>query len=263
MDLAKKYVKGISRKYDKLPVYYPGRMVRVGDVISFGKNVFGGPKSPYGEPNGSHGNVLDSKDYIGGDSVSVSKDNANLPYNFVSANEVSVDAGADGNVPGLANGDFKFKFEKEGSTLLLAKGTDREFMDNLGQLQKVINLNSGAVNWREMYIVTELEIAERALIVQSNSSNNEIFISTNLKNIGVHGNDLIGVDADVEIKVNWASDHMFNIPWTKDVTLFMKLHRVKSNGDITGLKGIREDENSLVIEEVQMKDFEDEFKEMV
>ena len=39
MNLGEKYSKSILKKYDLVPIYYPGTEVSVGDIISYETNI--------------------------------------------------------------------------------------------------------------------------------------------------------------------------------------------------------------------------------
>ncbi|WP_192345897.1 hypothetical protein [Algoriphagus sp. Y33] len=256
MDLAKKYVKSISRKFQKLPIYYPGTKVEVGDIISFGKNIGGGPKKPFGENVGIFGNVV--KDTEFGNQIEVEYGALDRFYQFVSENEVSVQAGGTAELPDLAKGEFKFSFNKEGAIVIIASGVELVRMSNLSQLKRVINEATELLNWREYYIVSGVEIAGTAIVYQSQSKSGELVLKANTENIELFGEDIAGIDAGMDIQIKWSTDNSFVIPDAKNMTLFMKLIRVKSNGALVGFnkaKGLGGvDGGELELEEFNIED---------
>lgn len=228
MDLAKKYIKSIYRKYGKLPVYYPGSLIKVGDILSFKGN------KPLGEPNGIYGNLRE--DYLRGEIIDVYYDNGSLPYNFITNNEVTLEVAGSATVPNLGAGELKFSFSKEGATVLIAEGVNSEGMADLRQLQSVINLNSGEIDWDDKFVVTEVEIARKALIFQSQSTNAELLLKANMENLEIAGEEIYGLDAGIDFRVVKQQGASFLIPWIDNVTIFMKLNRIKRNGQIAPFK---------------------------
>lgn len=238
MDLAKKYVKSVARRFQKLPVYYPGRVVRVGDILSYGKNSLGLPKNPFGEPVGVFGNLVNDPKF--GNSIETEFGASDQNYHFVSENEVDVTIGGSASAPDLITGEFKFYFKKEGSTMIVANGTNSIRMANQSQLKSVIQQNLTVENWVEFYIVTEVETAKKLLVFQSATNSGELVISANVDEIQIGGSNISGIDAGVDFKVKKYINSSFIIPWAEDKTLFMKLVRVRRNGDIvSGTKSFK------------------------
>ena len=228
MDLAKKYIRGIYRKFDKLPVYYPGSLIKVGDILSFPGN------KPLGEPNGIYGNLRE--DYLRGEIIEVYYDNGNLPYNFITNNEVSLEVSGSASAPNLGAGELKFSFSTEGATVLIAEGVNSEGMSDLRQLQSVINLNSQEIDWNNKFVVTEVETARKALIFQSETKNAELLLKANIENLEIAGEEIYGLDAEIDFRVIRQSGASFIIPWMDNITVFMKLNRVKRNGRTSPFK---------------------------
>jgi hypothetical protein len=232
MDLAKKYVKSVAKRFQKLPVYYPGRIVKVGDILSFGKNSLGLPKNPFGEPIGVFGNLVNDSKY--GNQIDVESGASDQIYHFVSENEVDLTIGGTVSIPDLVTGEFKFSFKQEGAILLIANGTNSLRMANQTQLNSVIQQHINSKNWSEYYIVTEVETAGKALIYQSISGTGELILSANKDNIQIGGSDILGMDAGIDFNIKSYKNSSFIVPWSENKSIFMKLVRVRKNGEVVG-----------------------------
>lgn len=233
MDLAKKYVKSVAKRFQKLPVYYPGRVVRVGDILSFGKNYLGLPKNPFGEPVGVFGNLVNEPKF--GNLIEIESGATDQIYHFVSEKEVDITIGGTASAPDLVTGEFKFSFKQVGATLVVAKGTNSLRMANQSQLKTVIQNHQTSINWEEFYVVTEVETAKKLLVYQSATNSGELVISANVDEIQIGGSEIYGIDAGIDFKVKKYVNSSFIIPWSDNKTLFMKLVRVRRNGDIVGV----------------------------
>lgn len=226
MNLGEKYSKSILRKYDLVPIYYPGTEVSVGDIISYDTNILGNAKKPFGTFQ-IKGNLINGETYNLGLNTIVDKQSK--PYNFVSENEVTVTAAIAGELPNIANGDIKFNFGKEGSILLYGvNGKETRIADQF-KLESLLQPFSKDRDWNDFYIVTSVIICEKALIYQSNENNGSLYVSASAKNIKIAQDGIDNIDADVSFDVKWKTKQAFSRDWTDNVAVFMKLVQFRRN----------------------------------
>lgn len=253
MDIAKKYVKTISKRFQKLPVYLPGSCIRVGDILSFGSDKCGRPNKSFGEPIGGFGNIISDSDF--GREISVIPGKNERFYSYVSKNEVELQVGENGHLSHLTEGEFKFSFLKEGATIIIAKNIKSLKIENLNQLRNKVIEHHEKLNWKNYYIVYELETAGSALISQSNSAEGELILSANLKEFLIQEENILGIDAGIEFQVKWSKDQSFIIPGGENKPIFMKLLKVKDKGNLAGIEKVQKNDIELV--EFGIEEFEE------
>ncbi|UPZ35303.1 hypothetical protein MUB18_14430 [Sphingobacterium sp. PCS056] len=226
MNLGEHYSKSIIRKFDLIPVYYPGTEVEPGDIISYGTTIFDKAKKPFGSFS-IIGNITNTTG--NGISLEIKVDQNNKSYNFVSENEVTVSAALEAEVPNVIKGDVKFSFGKKGSILLFGvNGKERRIKD-LFALEDHLKIVQGERDWNDFYIVTSVITCEKVLAYQSNEDNGSLYVSAFAKNISISGSDIGNVGAAANFSVKWKSKQSFSIDWTENVTLFMKLAHFNGN----------------------------------
>ncbi|QES93597.1 hypothetical protein F0358_13135 [Empedobacter brevis] len=221
MNIANKYSKTIISKYDLIPVYLPGTDVQPGHIIDFGSSIFGANKpigsfSIYDHLSGYHGidiNVVESK--------------TKQTFNLVSSKEVTVSPTISGQFPGVADGDIKFDFASQGSFILFGINGVESRIDNLFSLRDKLRDIADKEDWSKYYIVTSVTICKKALIYAAQEKGGTLIISANTKDMGILGDQLTGVSADISIDVKWKNKAAFSTDWEDDIAVLMKLARFK------------------------------------
>lgn len=221
MSIANKYSKAIINKYDLIPVYTPGTDVKPGDIIDFGSSIFGTNK-----PIGSfsiHGNL---SGYHGID-INVTESETKQTLNLVSSKEVTVSPAVSGQFPGVAEGDIKFDFTSKGSFILFGIDGIETRIENLFSLRDKLRQVADKEDWSKYYIVTSVTVFRKALIYAAEEKGGELVISASTENLGIIGDELTGIGADVSIDVKWKSKAAFSNDWDKDIAVLMKLAQFK------------------------------------
>lgn len=220
MNLGEYYSKSIIRKFDLVPVYYPGTEVVPGDIISFGTTIFDKAKKPFGSFS-IIGNIMESSTY--NFPLETKDDQQHKTYNFVSEKEVSVSAAVEAELPTVVNGDLKFTFGKKGSILLYGIGGKETRIKDLFALEDYLKTVAEQRDWNDYYIVTSVIVCAKALIYQSEEDNGSLIVSGLAKNISIGGSEISNIGVEANLSVKWKNKHSFSIDWTDNITVFMKL----------------------------------------
>ena len=218
--LAVTYSKEIIKELDMIPVYYPGTMVKPGDVISFKHfNIFGKP-----QPVGQFTKEASLTDYF---EIGLETDPNLDPVRFSSRKGVSMEFNAKADVGELGKGELKIAFSREGSSFVAATGMKQVRIRNLdklkGQLMKHKSKFSG--DWSKAFIVTSVRTAQKAMMMQSNSNNGSLTIAGEVKQLqtGAAGN----LDIGASVTVSSYKDAAFIKEWSDNVEIFFGLSRFR------------------------------------
>lgn len=218
------YSKEIARELTKIAVVLPGSPVRIGDVLYF---PFGrGGIWPFrkAKPRGSFDIVSDLSS-MGMEFDLNPPDTEPDPYIFSSRGAVDVNFVADVSVPQAASGEVTAKFRKEGALFFSAVDCTRQSMkDVAGVVSDLLNGSPRSFS-SDVFIVTSVTTARRALIMQSSASGAELKVSGKVQGLVTgSGSD---IDASANISVNSFIQQSLIKPWSENVTVFMGLHRIR------------------------------------
>jgi len=217
MSLAKTYCKEIIKELDKIPVFLPGTPVNVGDIITFGKSIFE-PK-----PIGSFRPVSTLSSF--NIPYKTKKDHNPDPYRYASKGAVGVTFTADANVTSAGNGKLDITFNQEEATYFAALSCSvTSIVDTSKFVQQLLPFKE-SIDWGNCFIVTSVTIAERALIMQSNSQSANLVIQGDVKGLEIDSN--LNIDAEISVRVNSYKDSAFIKDWSKNVTVFFTLTRFR------------------------------------
>ena len=222
MSVAKKYSKAIIKKFDMIPVYYPGEEIKPGDILDFGASLFRKAAKPIGTFT-NHGNLARTH------SVDFEVTESKYPktINLISSKEVSVKPAIKATFPGVAEGDIQFDFSSEGSFLLFGVDAVESKIDNLISLRDQLKSLQISEDWDRYYIVTSVTVCKKALVYEEKEKGGTLIISANTDALSVVSESLSGLNAYVSIDVKWKSKAAFSNDWDDNVTVLMKLAQFK------------------------------------
>ncbi|MFT5819025.1 MAG: hypothetical protein ACI8ZM_000247 [Crocinitomix sp.] len=215
--LAKTYSKEIIKELDKIPVYFPGENVEIGDVITFGKSFF----KP--RPLGSFQQITDLDSL--GIKFEIEKDTTPDSYVYASRKGVEVNFVAEANAGSGVKGKTTINFKKEGSIYFAGVNCLSDHMKSTAHLKAELDKHKNAIDWKNCFIVTGLTIAEKALISQSSSDSASINIEGDVKGFQTGGaKDL---SAKAKFSITKSGSTAFLKDWSSDVTVFFTLMRYR------------------------------------
>jgi len=222
MSVAKKYSKSIIKKFDMIPVYYPGEEIKPGDILDFGSSLFRKAAKPIGTFT-NHGNLARTH------SVDFEVTESKYPktINLISSKEVSVKPAIKAVFPGVAEGDIQFDFTSEGSFLLFGIDAIESKIDNLISFRDQLKSLHISEDWDRYYIVTSVTVCKKALVYAAQEKGGTLIISANTDALSIVNESLSGLNADVSIDVKWKSKAAFSNDWDDNVTVLMKLAQFK------------------------------------
>jgi hypothetical protein len=219
MQLAKDYCKEILRQLDQLAVYLPGRQVDVGDVITFG------PVGLFSRPLGDFQLVTTLEKL----KVNVDKRTDVTPqsYRYASREGTSVSFNGSADAGQIGSGKLTISFSKSGALYLAALNCTREEMTNVNTLERQLVPLQNELDWNNCYIVTSVTRAGRAVIMQSSTTNAEMVIEGQTKQlVATPGNP---IDVNAQFNVTSYKEASFQKDWSNESPLFMTLVRYKMN----------------------------------
>jgi len=223
MSVAKKYSKAIIKKFEMIPVYYPGEDVKPGDILDFGSSLLKKASNPIGTFT-NHGNLTTTH----GIKFDVVESKYPKTINLISSKEVSVKPAIKAAFPGVAEGDIQFDFASEGSFLLFGVDAVESKIDNLFLLRDQLKNLQTTEDWDRFYIVTSVTVCKKALVYAAQEKGGMLIISANTNEINVLNNEsLSGINADVSIDVKWKNKAAFSNDWDENVAILMKLAQFK------------------------------------
>lgn len=220
------YSKEVARELGKIAVYLPGEEIEVGDILTF----------PYGKkgflkktaPLGSFQKITNLKN-LGIHTIKTQQSKTPDSYRFTSKQAVQFQFGAGGNadlsssVLPKANAELQIKLSAEGAICFFALHCSKTSLDDIMALENEINTKGKNMVWEDTYLVTSVTIAQKALIIQSNSSSSELILGGDVQ--GLQSGNLINVKADAKIHIKKQTGDMLVKDWSDDVTVFMDLMR--------------------------------------
>ena len=221
MSLAADYCKEIAKQLGQTAIYLPGSSVKVGDIIAFkDTTIFGKPK-PLGEFS-VRGNLTDFGIVLESETE---HDNSKDSYVYASKGSVSISFEASANGADLAQGALKIGFSKEGSTYLSAVDCKETRFKTVVKLEESLAKVKDQFDWDKHFIVISVTVADKALIMQSNSSNASLEISGQVKNL-TPGNVIVkDLDAGIDLKITKYNEASFLKDWSSNVPVFFTLVR--------------------------------------
>lgn len=222
MRIAKKYSKAIIKKFDMIPVYYPGEEIKPGDILDFGSSLFKKAANPIGTFT-NYGNLAKTH----GINFEVTESKYPKTINLISSDEVSVKPAVKAVFPGVVEGDIQFDFTSEGSFLLFGIDAIESKIDNLFSLRNQLKNLQVAENWDRYYIVTSVMVCKKALVYAAQEKGGTLIISSNTDTLNIDNNSLAGLNGDVSIDIKWKSKAAFSNDWDDNVTVLMKLAQFK------------------------------------
>lgn len=249
MNIAKKYSKEIIKKFSLIPVFLPGKHINPGDIIDFGTNMFGKAKRPIGSFT-----VLGNLSDYHGINLALTKNPFPQDINLVTSKEVSTSIALAGKISGVVDGDIIFDFANEGSFLLRGIEGINTRINNLFALRDQLLEIEDNENWSKYYIVTSVTICKKALVFGAQEKGATLVISADSEKINILQNEVVGIDANVNLKVKWRNKTAFSKDWEDNVTVFMELAQFKNKEIETVQKKVGQNVTHLIIEEVNPLD---------
>lgn len=217
------YSKELARELGKTAVVLPGTPVDVGDILYFPDGLKGIWPFRKRVPRGSF-SVITRLSNLGVKPPISLPDPAPDPFIFASRKGVDVDfqLSAEG---GGATGKLSATFKSEGAVYFAAVGCSTSRITDLPAVQRDLAEHSGALSWDKTFLVTSLTTASRAVVMQSSTSSATLEIEGDIKGLATgSGTD---IDAGAQIRITRAKEASFIKDWSKDVTVFMMVHRFK------------------------------------
>ncbi|SEE18592.1 hypothetical protein SAMN04487765_1689 [Tenacibaculum sp. MAR_2010_89] len=220
------YSKEIAKELGKIAVYLPGEEITVGDIIKFpyGKKLF---KS---SPTGTFTRVTNLKNLgitYDEPKESVTPDS----YQFTSKDSVdihfNVDAKLGSSITDFPKGEsgVKISLSEEGAIFFYAIDCKKRELLDIPALQNQINDQGKTLVWDDTFLVTSVTIANKALVIQSNSKSSELILGGDIK--GLQGSKAIELDVQSKIHIKKQRGNVFIKNWSDDVTVFMDVVRFK------------------------------------
>jgi len=255
-----KYSKEIARELNKIAVCLPGDPINVGDIITFPFGRRGLINRP--APWGTFRRISRLADLgINIDEPNFSSDS--IPYRFSSRNSVSVhfEANATGDLGNVnfpsTNGNLNVNFSAEGSVFFVAVGCQKQELRNLLLIENAVNANKGSMVWDDTFLVVSVTTAERAFIMQANSSNAQLSLAGDVK--GLQTSSGVNISASSNIKIIRERESAFIMDWAPNITVFMDVMRFKretfEKSKSPGDSEIPGDSDKLILESVDAKGF--------
>jgi hypothetical protein len=236
--LLKDYSREVARELTKIPVVLPGEPVSIGDVLVFPEGrtgLFGWRIVPWG----SFQKVHELKQLLGLKTpqsipVETGKDDRDT-YLFASRRSTSVHFSAEGSgptpiagVPASVGGKLNIGFKAEGATYLAAVGCKRTQMKTLDPIVNSLASLMQQLYWKEVFIVSSVTVAERALVMQSATSSGSLEVSGDVQGLLPGGEKV--ASAAALISITSMRDASFIKPWSENVPIFFSLVRIKGKG---------------------------------
>ncbi len=220
------YSKEIARELGKIAIYLPGEELQIGDIIRF----------PYGKtsifkkvnPLGSFIKIS-SLSHLGITTPPTRKSKSPDSYRFTSKDGVQLQFGATAqaslsntSLP-QANGSLQIKMSNEGAICFFALDCYKEQLDHIAALEHEINTHDNEMIWDDTFLVTSVTTAQKALIIQSNSSSSEVVLDGDVQ--GLQSSQVGSLSADTSIKIQKQQGDLFIKDWSDTVTIFMDVMR--------------------------------------
>ena len=224
--LATLYSKEIAKALGKIAVYLPGEQLQVGDIIRFpyGKTSLFKPVAPLGSFI-----KISSLSHLGITDLATTTSNSPDSYRFTSKDAVQLEFDTQAQAqlanPALpqAHGSLHIKMANEGALCFFALNCYKTQLDNLAGLEHEINSMGKRMVWEDTFLVTSVTIAQKAMIIQSNSAASELVLSGDLQ--GLQSHQLASLHADAKIKVQRQKGDILVKDWSDEVTVFMDVMR--------------------------------------
>ncbi|MEW7279052.1 hypothetical protein ABW636_10700 [Aquimarina sp. 2201CG1-2-11] len=218
------YSKEIARELGKIAVFLPGEEVEVGDILRFpnGKKGILNKAAPLG----SFQKITNLKN-LGINHIKTQLSKTPDSYRFTSKRSVQLQfktgLNADLNDDSLpkTNGELHIKLSSEGAICFFATNCSKISLDNILTLENEINSQGKKMVWDDTFLVTSVTIAQKALIIQSNSNTSELTLGGDVQ--GLQSSSLINVKADAQIHIKKQTGDMLVKDWSNDVSVFMDL----------------------------------------
>lgn len=145
------------------------------------------------------------------------------PYLFASKGSVGVSFTANATADTAGDGKLDISFSKEGSTYFAAIDCTVSYIDDTSHLVEQLIPHKDDLDWGDLFIVTSVTTAKKALIMQSNTSSAQLSIEGNVK--GLQPGVGIDLNASAGLKINSYKDSSFIKPWSDQVGVFFTLSR--------------------------------------
>jgi hypothetical protein len=214
MNLAKFYYKEIAKRMQHLPVYLPGRNLKLGDIIEYSG------RKPIGDPN-----LVNSLENLG-IPFSVRTDPNPESYRFSSLKTSTSKFVADANVADGITGKLEISFNSAGSVYVAALNMRSHHIENLNNLEPFLaNTKKDKDFWQRVYIVTGLWIAEKAIVMQSNSANAKLELTGKVKELDPELPKL--PTGEVSVSFAQSTDAAFFKDWSDNVEILLSLAQFK------------------------------------
>lgn len=253
MSLALSYCKELAQELRQIAVYLPGVDVSIGDIISFKEGNIFGPK-----PIGPFQKIANLSDL--NINLDTEEDLNSYSYVYASKGGVNISFNAAANAGTNAEGKLSVNFSKAGVTYLSAADCKQKRFKDISGLDELLTPHKTEVNWKQYFIVTAVTVAQRALIMQSNSGSASLEIEGQVKGLQpIPGGAILNngnVNANINLKINSYKEASFIKDWSNYVPVFFQLVRYKkkllSGYDITTARreNITTNEDTFIVEVV-------------
>ncbi len=224
MSLAIDYCKELASELRQMAVYLPGVEVSPGDIINFKEgNIFGA------KPIGPFQKVANLTDL----NINLETEEDQNPYSYVYASKgsVSVSFNAGSSVSSGSDGKLMVNFSKEGATYLSAVDCIQRRFKDISDLGEQLAHHKMEIDWKKCFIVIAVTIAQRALIMQSNSNSASLELEGQVRGLQpLPGGTILNnaaINANINLKINSYKEASFIKDWSNEVPVFFQLVRYK------------------------------------
>jgi hypothetical protein len=235
-NLAIEYSRELARELGKIAVYMPGERVRPGDFLYF-KDGRANWRKWWTVPWGSFEKISDldflkveySLDVPGPKDSYIFASRGRTAVNFTaSASGVPL---AVGTVPAAGHGKLTVGFTTGGATYFAAVGCERSQISDLGSVEDGLqDVARKSLYWKDVFLVTSVTTADRALIMQSSSSASSLALSGGVEGLVPGAPTKIGAGGGFNF--DDVSNPSFIQPWNANVAVMMTLRRIRRRGDV-------------------------------
>lgn len=205
MNAARKYCKEISNNFDAIAVYLPGSRIMAGDIISFKKELFST------NPNGIF--VHESSLNKLGIKYSTRKNSSSNDLSYLSKGGIVLSTNV--KAPDIIETSIDFK--SANSTYFNAIGCKEESIEDFSEIKKQIHLRCNN-EFNNLYIVTRIIKASKAIIMQSSSGSAKLKFETTI-------DPTLGTNLDLRINTYQGQDFIINA--NNGATVLMDLYKIK------------------------------------